>query len=265
MAYIKSISFKAQKDRRFPFNIDAFSSSFDLKLAPVTILVGQNGTGKSSFLKTLAIKLDCESIGGAIEEKYSFEAARILAPFVFVNFIRQPSYRFFFNPEDFHEYTSSPQRYRNSLFTEMQKEREELGDSVFNQLAESMNLPLQNMKRRYGSNLLTFSHGEATLQILGSKIHSQGIFIIDEPELGLYPTSTFVLISLMRKMLDSGKCQFVLSTHSPIIAGIPGASVYEISSNGIHPIEYKSTALYKFTKAFMDDPNSHPSIKLPPD
>jgi len=265
MAFIKSISFEVQKDRRFPFNIDAFSSSFDLKLSPVTIIVGQNGTGKSSFLKTLAVKLDCESIGGAIEQKYSFEAARTLAPFVSVKFIRRPSYCFFFNPEDFNEYASLPQRYRNTLLTEMKKEREELGDSVFNQIVESMNLPLQNMKRRYGNNLLTFSHGESTMQILGSRIHSQGLLIIDEPELGLHPMSTFALISLIRKMLDGEKCQFILSTHSPIIAGIPGALIYEISSNGIQPIEYKSTALYKLTKDFMDDPSSHPSSNLPPD
>jgi predicted ATPase len=265
MTYIKSISFEVQKDRRFPFNIDAFSSSFNLELAPLTIMVGQNGTGKSSLLKTLAVKLDCESIGGAIEQKYSFEAARILAPFLSVNFVRLPSYRFFFNPEDFHEYASKPQRYRNTLFTEMQKEREELGDSVFNQLADSMNLPLQNMKRRYGNNLLSFSHGESTMQILGSRIHSQGILIIDEPELGLHPMSIFALNALMRKMLDSGTCQFLLSTHSPIIAGIPGALIYEISSNGIHPVQYKSTALYKLIKDFMDDPSSHPSSDFHPD
>jgi predicted ATPase len=69
MRYISSISYTAPKDRRFPFNIAAFRSSFDLELAPLTVFVGENMLGKSTLLKTLALAMSLEFIGGPIEQK----------------------------------------------------------------------------------------------------------------------------------------------------------------------------------------------------
>ena len=43
------------------------------------------------------------------------------------------------------------------------------------------------MRRDYGDNMQAYSHGEAYLKILQTRISGKGIFLLDEPEAALSP------------------------------------------------------------------------------
>ena len=59
----------------------------------------------------------------------------------------------------------------------------------------------------------------------------------------------------MRRMHDlvAEGSQFVISTHSPILLGYPGAKIYELSEKGITEKQYRETEVVELTRSFLDD------------
>ena len=51
--------------------------------------------------------------------------------------------------------------------------------------------------------------------------------------------------------------QFVISTHSPILMAYPGATVYQLTANGIHQTEYDKTEHYMLMKYFLNNTNQY--------
>jgi predicted ATPase len=47
--------------------------------------------------------------------------------------------------------------------------------------------------------------------------------------------------------------QFVISTHSPILLGYPGATIYFLSERGIAKTPYASTEVVELTRSFLAD------------
>jgi predicted ATPase len=133
----------------------------------------------------------------------------------------------------------------------------EVSDSVIKQMTENMNYSLRQMREEYGENMLAFSHGEAYLKILQTRIANKGIYLLDEPEAALSPLKQLSLIAFILEVLKSNNAQFIISTHSPILMGIPGALLYEIRDDGIHRVEFADTEHYRITKTFLDNPQAY--------
>ena len=47
----------------------------------------------------------------------------------------------------------------------------------------------------------------------------------------------------------------MLATHSPIMMGIPGATIYEIKEDGIQKVDFEETDHYTITKTFLNNPD----------
>lgn len=120
-----------------------------------------------------------------------------------------------------------------------------------------MNYTLFEMRKNYGENMQAFSHGEAYLKILQTRILDKGIYLLDEPEAALSPLKQLSLIAFILEVLKNENTQFIISTHSPILMGIPGARLYEIQEDGMQQVEYKETDHYRITKTFLDNPESY--------
>jgi len=58
----------------------------------------------------------------------------------------------------------------------------------------------------------TFSHGEAYLTILQTRIKDKGIFMLDEPEAALSPLKQLSLLAFILEMLKTGKAQFIIAS-----------------------------------------------------
>jgi predicted ATPase len=102
-----------------------------------------------------------------------------------------------------------------------------------------------------------FSHGEAYLTILQIQLQGKGIYLLDEPEAALSPLKQLSLMAIILEVLKTRNAQFIIATHSPILMGIPGATLYEIQENGMVQVEYKETDHYQITKRFLDNPESY--------
>lgn len=47
--------------------------------------------------------------------------------------------------------------------------------------------------------------------------------------------------------------QFFIVTHSPILLGLPGATIYEFDDGPLHEITYEETESYQVTEMFINN------------
>jgi predicted ATPase len=255
MSFIKSFSVNTQRKAPFPFNITAVKFARDIALnSKVTIFAGDNGSGKSTLLESIALKLNIPLIGGHIQNHPGFEAARILKPYIEIEWNRQTAKGFFFRAEDFSDFINSVENDRKKIAGDLSELKGVVDDSIINQMSESMNYSLRQMRKNYGENMQAFSHGEAYLKIMQTRIGDKGVYLLDEPEAALSPVKQLSLIFLIMEMLKSGNSQFIISTHSPILMGTPGATIYEIQEESMQQVKYEETDHYRITKTFLNDP-----------
>lgn len=56
----------------------------------------------------------------------------------------------------------------------------------------------------------------------------------------------------MHQLIELGS-QFVISTHSPILLGYPGATIYLLSEDGMRATRYEDVDVVSITRSFLDD------------
>ena len=175
---------------------DDFELSFD---RAITIIVGENGTGKSTLLEGIAVLAGydeagggkgymtvdhserCEKMGGQL----STALARELAA-------EDHQRGWFFRAESFF----SVARYLDEI---------------------ARTDPLEGPP----PDFLSHSHGEGFLRFFEERCQRQGIFIFDEPESALSPARQIEFLKLMRRMENIGHCQIIMATHSPMLMAYP--------------------------------------------
>jgi predicted ATPase len=106
-----------------------------------------------------------------------------------------------------------------------------------------------------GTSLHEQSHGESFFAVFRDRFHGRGLYLLDEPEAALSPTRQLALLAMMRELIEAG-AQFLIATHSPIIMGYPGATIFEVSESGLRRIEYRATEHYAVTKRFLTHPET---------
>jgi predicted ATPase len=258
MSFLKSFSINTEKKNPFPFNIAAVKWAKQINLNPkVTIFIGDNGCGKSTLLETIALKLNLPLIGGVIKFHAGFEAARILQPYAEIEWKRQTTKGFFFRAEDFSDFVNSVENEQRKIGEDLRELRDVVDDNIIKEMSENMNYSLFRMRKDYGENMQAFSHGEAYLKILQTRIGDKGIFLLDEPEAALSPLKQLSLIFLVVEILKNKNTQFIISTHSPILMGIPQAWIYEIKEESMERVSYKETDHYRITSTFLNDPDHY--------
>jgi predicted ATPase len=111
-------------------------------------------------------------------------------------------------------------------------------------------------RRAFDGGLNSRSHGEAFLRYLESRTTERGLFLLDEPEAALSFTSCLQLLSLLAAVADAGS-QVVLATHSPLLAGLPGAAVLEFGEHGIRAASWDDLELVNHWRVFLSRPESY--------
>jgi predicted ATPase len=107
---------------------------------------------------------------------------------------------------------------------------------------------------RYGGQSLhTRSHGEAFLAILQNRIRS-GLLLFDEPESALSPQRQLVLLAQISMLAATGKSQFIIATHSPILLTFPGAQILSFDGDALRPTALEDTSHFQITKGILQNP-----------
>ena len=95
------------------------------------------------------------------------------------------------------------------------------------------------------------SHGESVVAFFLNN-QKEGLYIMDEPEAALSPQRQLSLFIQIAKMAEKGS-QFIIATHSPILLGIPGASIYSFDNSEVSLCNYEETECYNVMKMFIND------------
>lgn len=196
-----------------------------LDLGPATVLVGENGSGKSTLV---------EAIGGAWRSSLTAQVHH-WGPAA--------------SPED------------ADLARELQlagaRPRPQGGvwlrAESMHQLFAGIDAQGAELRAFDGVPLNARSHGEGFLAFLDSRTTEQGLWILDEPESALSFRSSLRLLALLHAVAGTGS-QVLLATHSPVLAALPGAAIYELDANGLTRREWAELDLVRDWETFFESP-----------
>jgi predicted ATPase len=231
--YLKRISLDIAKiaDReQYPFCLPLFADGFELAFErPVTIIIGENGTGKSTLLEGIAKLAGYDEAGGGkgympVDHSRAIEVnGGALATAFRAAWLPKITQGWFFRAESFF----SVARY-------LDEAAKDVGGVA--------------------PDFLSHSHGEGFLRFFGERCERQGIYIFDEPESALSPNRQLEFLKLLRRMERSGMCQVIMATHSPLLMAAPGAALLRLAKNGIEPVRLESTDHFRVMREFCADP-----------
>jgi predicted ATPase len=213
----------------YPFALPAVRDLDELDTdAAVTILVGDNGTGKSTLLEAIAIALGLNPEGGSRGLRFETRASHssLSQHLRLVRGITRPRDSFFLRAESLFIAATAIE----SIDRENDALRKPNGDEIDSgpPIAKSYgDVPLHER-----------SHGETFLELFVTRFKGPGIYLLDEPEAALSPRRQLAALARMHDLVKAGS-QFLVATHSPILMAYPGALIYECSENGLRRVEYQ--------------------------
>ena len=197
---------------------------------PVTFLVGENGTGKSTLLEGIPVACGFNPEGGTRNFSFSTRATHSpLGEYLTPARRRYPKDGFFLRAESFY-----------NVATHI----DELDETV----------PGPRLIDSYGGvSLHHQSHGESFLALVEHRFGGHGLYLLDEPEAALSPARLLTLMVLLDQLVKKDS-QFVIATHSPILMAFPGARLYQLGEAGVTAVDYQETEHYQLTRRFLENP-----------
>jgi predicted ATPase len=226
--------------------------------APVTFLVGENGSGKSTVLEALAIAARAITAGSAeAADDASLAGIRSLAAALRLSWTARTHRGFYLRAEDFFGYAKRVARMRAELAAELATVDEAYADragSFAHDLARTPFLrELAALEERYGEGLDAQSHGESFLRFFAARLVPRGTYFLDEPEAPLSPARQLSLLALLREMVDA-ECQLVIATHSPILLAMPGAAIWSFDEAPVRAVRWEDLEHVRLTRDFLANP-----------
>jgi predicted ATPase len=219
------------EDRKaYPFCLPFLRDDFELTLdQPITIIVGENGTGKSTLLEGIAVLAGFDEAGGGrgyrtVDHSNAVETmGGELSSALRASWLPKITNGWFFRAESFFS------------------------------VARYLDASARDVGAR-APDFLSHSHGEGFMRFFEERCQKQGIFIFDEPESALSPARQMEFLKLMRRMEESTICQIVMATHSPMLMAYPNARLLRLTKYGLDPVTVEQTDHYKVMREFCIDP-----------
>jgi len=245
----------------FPFSVPAVRELGPLELtAPVTFLVGENGSGKSTVLEAVAAAAGLPTVGSdEVADDRTLAAQRRLARQLKLTWNRRSHRGFFLRAEDFFGFARRLSRMRDELRGRLAEIDEEFRDAsawARGLAAQPAAGSLHEMERRYGEDLDARSHGESFLQLFRARLVPGGLYLLDEPEAPLSPQNQLGFIALLQASVHDGS-QFLVATHSPILLALPGAAILSFDETPPAFVSYAELEHVRLTRDFLNDPERY--------
>jgi predicted ATPase len=216
----------------YPFKLPVFQQTRQVTFdAPVTLFVGENGTGKSTLLEAVAHACGIyiwRTPEGRRCEVNPYEDS--LRDHVRVEWAREPVPGAFFGSDIARDFAYLVEEWASDD-------------------------PGQ-LKYFGGKSLVTQSHGQSLMSLFRTRYHIKGLYLMDEPETALSPRSQLELLEILEKTTAAGTAQFIIATHSPLLLACPGAVIYSFDRCPVAPIAYEETEHYRIYRSFLVDRGS---------
>jgi len=212
---------------RYPFNQDVFQKTKQIRFAsPVTFFVGENGTGKSTLLRSLCYKCRIhiwEDPEGNRFEKNPYE--KMLYRYISIQWKNGSVPGSFFSSETSRNFAHYLDEWAASDPGQL---------NFFG-----------------GKSLVTQSHGESLMSLFRARYKIEGLYLLDEPETALSPKSQLELLDILDHMGRAGHAQFIIASHSPILMACPNARIYSFDQAPVREIAYEATPHYQIYRDFF--------------
>jgi predicted ATPase len=212
----------------YPFNLEKLQHNSVLRFStPVTFFAGENGSGKSTFLKALAQK--CEYQIWQDQERLRYR---------------------------FNRYEEELYRHIKLTWVEGPVPGSFFGSQIFQDFVRFLDEWAVNdpgiLEYFGGKSLLTQSHGQSINTFFKARYKIKGLYLLDEPETALSPQSQLELMKTLKATTQSGQSQYIIATHSPILLAYPEAVIYSFDGPDIRPVKYEETTYYRLYKDFLN-------------
>lgn len=225
--------------KKYPFCLPIlqdkeFEITFD---SPITVLVGENGSGKSTILEGIAGLAGYDEAGGGkgyrpVDHSRSVETmGSSLAVALKASWWPKITQGWFFRAESFF----SVARYLDQA------------------ALDAYEAP---------PDFLSHSHGEGFLRFFEERTRRRVIFIFDEPESALSPARQIDFLKILLRMKSSRLTQVLMATHSPLMMALPGAQLLEVSKYGVDRVAIEDVLHFRLLRQFYQNPIAFLEEKL---
>lgn len=212
--------------RVWPYTIPAVRQLVDegLALGDATVLVGENGSGKSTVVEAIAGAYGFNAEGGSTGAMHT--TRRTESPLA-----------------DALKITRGPGSARGGYFL-----RAETMHGFYTYLED---VGMASFHQR--------SHGESFLGLIEDRcfrngLPRAGLYLFDEVESALSFNSTLRVLATLLELLQAEGVQVVLATHSPILAALPGARILQLDATGFAEADWNDLDLVVNERYFLADP-----------
>ena len=229
--HLKSITIESDRyptKEHYPFSLPLFSETKKLDFpSPVTLFVGENGSGKSTLLEAIAVAAGIYIWRTGVNARYQ------------VN-----------------RYEASLHRYLKVHWTKGKVPGSFFGAQIFKDFASILDEWASTdpglLEMFGGKSLITQSHGQSLMSFFRSRYKLEGLYLLDEPETALSPSTQLELLQLLSENAKGGHAQFIVVTHSPILLACQEATIYSFDKMPVSSVDYEDTEHFRVYRDFLN-------------
>lgn len=261
MRYLRAVKFSDETVKNpnlYPYNVLHNKTSELLVFDNITLIYGENGAGKSTFLNLLADKL---KITGAEPPK----------PFGKVDFWQQYLQEMLIVMDETEngriQQLPETARYIKSedILYEVKKIQQEavLREGYLYQ-RQKLGMTKEQLERHKGSDPMEtqierqafaqekYSNGETALQVFEDYLLADSLILLDEPEVSLAPEKQLELAKLINQTARLLDTQFIVATHSPLLLGALAGTIYNFSKESLVTQRWQDLPIVKLYRDFFN-------------
>lgn len=232
----------------YPYGLFPKKGLRELQFEPVTILYGGNGSGKTTLLNLIAEKLHLPRAsafnGSPFFARYaeSCEADATTIPSSSRILTSDDVFDTLLSVRDVNDGIN---RRRDDLFEDYVERRydttpnrlKSLDDTDLEEFRKTLEARRRTKSRfvneRLHRNVDVFSNGEAAMRYFMQNISENALYLLDEPENSLSVARQEELSGFLTDSARHFGCQFVISTHSPVLLGMESVRIYDLDANPV--------------------------------
>ena len=242
MIYLSSFRLSNEQVKNpniYPYHVFRGKDMEPFVFSPITVLYGNNGSGKSTILNIMANKLMVKGREYATSNsfgivdycgKFSAECCFSYGEDEFGNTIRKiPENSRFIKSEDI-LYEIKKIQQKQILSEGMEYDYVKKGMS----LTDARKYLASREGSKQESYILfaqeKYSNGETSLHYFKEYLQPDALYLLDEPEVSLSPANQVLLAEEINKLARLLQCQFIIATHSPFMLGTLHAKIYNLDT-----------------------------------
>jgi len=214
----------------YPGSVPAVAQLLEdgLDLGPLTVLVGENGSGKSTIIEAVAMAFGMAPEGGSTGSRHASRGSEsdLWRGIRLRRGIGASRWGFFLRAETMH-----------GFYTYLEENPQDRG--------------------RLEPRFHEMSHGQSFLAMLSSRFVGSGLYLLDEPESALSFQSSLHLVAVLADLARTATAQVMVATHSPVVAATPGATILQLDDQGLRPTDWEDLDLVTHHRGFLEHPQRY--------